>query len=40
VGFLINSNPSNILLGTLIAGIGATISDLAILKFIRFSFYE
>ncbi len=38
VGFLINSSPQSLLLGTLIAGIGATISDLAIFKFIKFSF--
>lgn len=38
VGLLINANPSSILIGALIAGIGATISDLLIFRFIKFSF--
>jgi len=38
VGFLISSSPTSILLGTLIAAIGATISDLLIFKFIKISF--
>jgi len=38
VGFLISSSPTSILLGALIAGIGATISDLIIFKFIKVSF--
>ncbi len=38
VGLLITSFPESILLATLIAGIGATISDLLIFKFIKFSF--
>lgn len=38
VGLLINAYPSSIIFGALIAGIGATISDILIFKFIRFSF--
>ncbi len=40
IGFLIYSPPQNIFIGALIAGIGATISDLIIFKFIKFSFID
>ena len=38
IGFLISSSPQNIFIGAVIAGIGATLSDLIIFKFIKFSF--
>jgi hypothetical protein len=38
VGFFIVSHPENLILATVIGGIGASISDLLIFKFIRFSF--
>lgn len=38
VGFLINASPQNLILGALIAAVGATLSDLLIFKFIKFSF--
>lgn len=38
VGFLLMSNPSNILLATLIGGIGNTLGDAFIFKMIKFSF--
>lgn len=37
-GFLINASPQNLIIGALIAGVGATLSDLLIFKFIKFSF--
>ena len=37
-GFFITLNPSNILLAGVLGGFGAFISDMLILKFIRFSF--
>lgn len=40
VGFLISSSPQNIFIRALIAGIGATISDLIIFKFMKFSFID
>jgi len=39
-GLLIKINPSNILLATLIGGVGATIADLLIFKTIRCSFMD
>lgn len=38
VGLLINSSPQNLVIGALVAGLGATLSDLLIFKFIKFSF--
>ena len=40
IGLLINSSPQNIFIGALIAGIGATLSDILIFKFIKFSFID
>lgn len=40
IGFLLVSNPSNILVAAFIGGVGALISDLFIFKMIRFSFMD
>ncbi len=40
IGLLIKINPNSILIGALIAGIGATIADLFIFKIIKFSFTD
>lgn len=40
VGLLSKINPSNILIATVIAGLGATIADLMIFKSIKFSFMD
>ena len=38
IGFLATSHPANILLATIIAGVGSVIGDLVIFKTIKFSF--
>lgn len=38
VGFLIVSNPNNLLLAAMVGGFGATVGDIFIFKFIKFSF--
>ena len=38
IGFLVTSNPSNFFLAAAVGGLGATIGDIFIFKFIKFSF--
>ena len=40
IGFFITSHPANILLATLLAGVGSMIGDMVIFKTIKFSFMD